>query len=1225
MVLFTGAADVSVAAKFNMNGVSGIITFMQSLTINNHTMITVSLSGLDQYPSETFPWHVHNYPFTTQERDPCSAGSVGGHFDPFMASSRPNSSTSCSSNRSLCEVGDLSGKFGPFNASSLVNKTYMDTYLPLYGVHSIVGRSVVIHRNDGSRWVCANIEYPNDVTVAYSPFRKNVINGGDIIDKFHLVGNIFFIEPYSPMSLTTVFVQLSYISASVNSTSHDWHIHNNTIGSDGKCSNAGPYYNPRNISTEDIGYLFCKPSNQTACEVGDLTRKSSKLSFTNGHSVFFYTDINLPVRINGLGETIIGRSVVIHSENTNHAEIACANLLEYSPRIARAKFQEDGVTGQIIFKQSSPFSPTIVRVQLNGLSSRAGDYHIHEFPVDEAIQGSSKCTGAGGHYNPRNIIRNSSSPTTFDAYEIGDLSGKFQGGLFGLNSINSNYSDPYLSLFGTESIVGRSVVIHHPNGDHWLCTNILYDADSVTITADMVITATDTTNGTLQGRLVLTQLANDPYSETTIFVYFSIAIPVIPSSYISSITMTPTQTGNVSSSSFTAPTTSKLTVTSIRTANVSSSFATTQTTSKIIVTSARTSNQSSSFVIIPTTRIISVISSKSSDVSSSFDITPTRSGIIFTSLQISKVSSSFETSLTMSKIIVTSLNTNKISSSSNVTPSRSEIIVTSLNTNKISSSFDVTPTRSEIIVTSLNTNKISSSFDMTPTRSEIISSSFDITPTRSEIIVTSLNTNKISSSFDVTPTRSEIIVTSVNTNKISSSFNVTPTRSEIIVTSLNTNKISSSFNVTPTRSEIIVTSLNTNKINSSFDVTPTRSEIIITSLNTNKISSSFDVTPTRSEIIVTSLNTNKISSSFNVTPTRSEIIVTSLNTNKISSSFDVTPTRSEIIITSLNTIKISSSFDVTPTRSEIIVTSLNTNKINSSDITPVRSEIIVTTLNTNKISSSFDITPTRSEIIITSLNTNKISSSFDITPTRSEIIITSLNTNKISSSFDVTPTRSEIIITSLNTNKISSSFDVTATRSEIIITSLNTNKISSSFDVTPMRSEIIVTSLKISSFDITSTRSEIILKTSKISSSFDITPTVSLTEKLSVTISSIIQPINTNVFSITSNTTVINGAHVSTSTASFSSPTLSDKLNGQKKKNVLRRQAQESVIYLFVQNDCEPSATVDYPYTAFPFCSSTNQLACPVEDLVGKHGPLSLGRNLLTDLNLPLTGPNSGK
>ena len=506
-----------------MNGVSGFIRFSQPSLVDE-TMITVSLSGLDQYPSETFPWHVHNYPFTTQERDPCSAGSVGGHFDPFMASSRPNYSTSCSSNHSLCEVGDLSGKFGPFNASSLVNKMYMDTYLPLYGVHSIVGRSVVIHRNDGSRWVCANIEYPSNVTVAYSPFRV------DFSGRVNLVGNIFFIESYSTMNMTTGFLHLSYISGSENSYFHEWDIRSSTIGHDGSCTDTGPYYNPRDIYSGYANYSLCKPFNQTACIVGDLTRKSSHLSFANGHSKLFYTDINLPVKINGLGETIINRSVVIHSENTNPARIACANVLEYSPRNANVTFAEDGVTGHIVFQQSSPFAPTIVRVQFNGLSSRAGEYRIHAFPVDEAIQGSSKCTAAGGHYNPRNIVRNSSSPATFDAYEIGDLSGKSTKDLAGIDAIEFTYTDPYLSLFGIESVVGRSVVIHNSNGDYWLCANVLYDAYTVTIATEMVTITTNITNGTLQGRLVLTQLANDPYSETTIFADFNIGPPVMPSS-----------------------------------------------------------------------------------------------------------------------------------------------------------------------------------------------------------------------------------------------------------------------------------------------------------------------------------------------------------------------------------------------------------------------------------------------------------------------------------------------------------------------------------------------------------------------------------------------------------------------------------------------------------------------------------------------------------------------
>jgi len=502
---------VTVNANFNMAGVSGTISFNQP-SPENSTVITVMLTGLDQFPSETFPWHVHSFPFTTQ-RDPCSNASVGGHFDPFMTRSIANYSMLCQRNCSLCEVGDLSGKFGQFNASASVSGIYTDSYLSLYGVHSILGRSVVIHRSNGDRWVCANIEYPGDVIVAYSPFRTV------------LAGDIFFIEPHSPANLTTVFTRLSYISGPTNSSSHNWYIYNDTIGSDGDCTDEGPRYDPRDINAKSFDYYsYCHSSNQTVCEVGDLARKSSRLNFLNGHSVLFYTDINLPVRVNRLNETILNRSVVIDGKNFEPYVLSCADLLEYTPRIASARFQEDGVTGGIVFKQSSPFSPTTVTLDFTGLSYRAGDYHIHKFPVDEAIQGSSKCAAAGGHFNPRNIIRDASSPTTLDAYEIGDLSGKSSQTLTGFGSINFMYSDPYLPLFGVDSIVGRSIVIHCRNSDRWLCANIMYDdTETVSITASI-------SSDTLQGRLVLTQLANDPFSETTIFLNLSYTEPFTNSS-----------------------------------------------------------------------------------------------------------------------------------------------------------------------------------------------------------------------------------------------------------------------------------------------------------------------------------------------------------------------------------------------------------------------------------------------------------------------------------------------------------------------------------------------------------------------------------------------------------------------------------------------------------------------------------------------------------------------
>lgn len=70
----------------------------------------------------------------------------------------------------MLQIGDLSGKHGGLANKSEIDEFYTDLYLPLFGKHSIVGRSVVIHTQDGSRWICSNIGYPGAVVVAESEF-----------------------------------------------------------------------------------------------------------------------------------------------------------------------------------------------------------------------------------------------------------------------------------------------------------------------------------------------------------------------------------------------------------------------------------------------------------------------------------------------------------------------------------------------------------------------------------------------------------------------------------------------------------------------------------------------------------------------------------------------------------------------------------------------------------------------------------------------------------------------------------------------------------------------------------------------------------------------------------------------------------------------------------------------------------------------------------------------
>ena len=123
---------------------SGFITFSQA-SADAATTITVDLAGLEAEPNK---WHIHNFPVDGA----CS--STGGHFDPFGV--EVPTYTTCTGDAAAkatgCYVGDLSGKFGTLGESA--SATYSDSSVSLFGINSIQGRGIVIHKTNGERWAC---------------------------------------------------------------------------------------------------------------------------------------------------------------------------------------------------------------------------------------------------------------------------------------------------------------------------------------------------------------------------------------------------------------------------------------------------------------------------------------------------------------------------------------------------------------------------------------------------------------------------------------------------------------------------------------------------------------------------------------------------------------------------------------------------------------------------------------------------------------------------------------------------------------------------------------------------------------------------------------------------------------------------------------------------------------------------------------------------------------
>ncbi|KAG7486314.1 Xaa-Pro aminopeptidase 1 [Solea senegalensis] len=211
----------------------------------------------------------------------------------------------------------------------------------------------------------------------------------------------------------------------------------------------------------------------------------------------------------------------------------CSQIYHVPGKQVTAIVNMKGIKGYFSFQQASSFDVTEMRVNLTNLQSRVGPYHVHLFPVPSfTFSAASQCSNdnVGGHWNPFDV--NTNDPTypkvpgsTHDKYEIGDLSTKHVS-LAGKDEINMVFLDFNLPLFGQNSIVGRSVVIHQTNGARYVCASISYPGE--------VIVARARFQSPVVGEIWFTQLQNNPLSDVSIFMDLSYGNP----------TQTPTRNHN---------------------------------------------------------------------------------------------------------------------------------------------------------------------------------------------------------------------------------------------------------------------------------------------------------------------------------------------------------------------------------------------------------------------------------------------------------------------------------------------------------------------------------------------------------------------------------------------------------------------------------------------------------------------------------------------------------
>ncbi|XP_063614256.1 uncharacterized protein LOC134787421 [Penaeus indicus] len=512
-------------AIFNGMGVTGEVRFEQT-SVFSPTDLTLDLRGL---AGRAGGFHVHELPsYPPKHAGDFPCGKTGGHYNPFEVDPSTSPEPGLGSHDRY-ELGDLSGKHGLLTGLQEVEATVTDHNLPLFGPRSVLTRSLLLHRDSGERWLCANIRPTEPQIRAAVTFR------------YPLVGEIIFEqEAANYLADTTVFVSyLVYSDGSRNSTGkHRWHVHDHVPGRDFynwtmRCVSAGGHYNPYKISLADKVYRYCDADTAERCEVGDLEKRHGSLYIAGsvrevGATQRLFTDTNLP--LSG-PKSILGHSIVLHDDYApKHRgdRMACAGIFR--------KFRHKGVVskwysqrgsgnveGKVEFIQESEFDITNTEVDLRGLQGIAKGYHVHMVPVEKELQFPCAASTTLGHYNPLNITPSDSPPPdqgTDDLYEAGDLAGKY-GTLEGLTWKKDFYNDSNLHLFGSTSIMGRSIVIHKKEKNaRWFCGSIGWGYSPAEARQVSAIASFHNPQGYAWGYIRLRQLVymDDSFGETYIEV-----------------------------------------------------------------------------------------------------------------------------------------------------------------------------------------------------------------------------------------------------------------------------------------------------------------------------------------------------------------------------------------------------------------------------------------------------------------------------------------------------------------------------------------------------------------------------------------------------------------------------------------------------------------------------------------------------------------------------------
>ena len=242
------------------------------------------------------------------------------------------------------------------NLNTSIDVYYSTNAITLYGNLSVYGSTLLLKNvYTDQALACGTILSDND-TYSFVHISSSVV-----------AGSIHFLQSNG---LTLVYGSLGPSDGSLTSVEYGWSILSFSL-----CLNS-------TVQENDLATLF---------------------SFLPSSSLFstLTTDIS--------EGKLVGMTLIVMDKSKKL--LTCSKIQNYGPLQAQALFSEMSSTnGVFSFNQLSPFHPTFVKIDLQGLDNKLNGYHVHMFPISDSVNMCSQ-QSVGGHFNPDQVdVKTSPQP-----------------------------------------------------------------------------------------------------------------------------------------------------------------------------------------------------------------------------------------------------------------------------------------------------------------------------------------------------------------------------------------------------------------------------------------------------------------------------------------------------------------------------------------------------------------------------------------------------------------------------------------------------------------------------------------------------------------------------------------------------------------------------------------------------------------------------------------------